>query len=90
MTADALIEIAQQGLYLLVLLVAPPVGAAMAAGLAVGVLQTATQIQEQTISFAAKAAAVIAALVFAGPWIGLQLQTFTTTVIQAIAQVGAS
>jgi flagellar biosynthesis protein FliQ len=80
MTDAALIAVAREGLYLLVLLVGPPVGAGVVSGLAVAVLQSATQIQEQTVSFAVRAAAVVAALIVAGPWIATQLQTFTEAV----------
>ena len=90
MEAPELIDVAREGIYLLVLLVGPPVGAAVAAGLAVSVVQTATQVQEQTVGFAVRAAAVVAALVAAGPWMGAQLTEFTATVFALIANVGAS
>lgn len=89
MTADALIGVAAEGLYLAALVTAPPVAAASAAGLAVAVVQTATQVQEQTIPFAAKAAAVVASLIAAGPWIQAQLEAFTVSVLEMIVTVGA-
>ncbi|MDR3331736.1 MAG: flagellar biosynthetic protein FliQ [Synergistaceae bacterium] len=42
---------------------------AMGVGLIVGILQTATSIQEQTLSFIPKILAVIFALAVFGPWI---------------------
>jgi type III secretion HrpO family protein len=83
-----LFDLAREGLYLVVLLVAPPVGAALVAGLLVSVVQTATQIQEQTIGFAVRMAAVIAALLVASPWMGAQLIVFTRTVFSMIRMVG--
>ena len=41
---------------------------AMSVGLIVGILQTATSIQEQTLSFIPKILAVILSLVIFGPW----------------------
>ena len=41
---------------------------AMAVGLIVGILQTATSIHEQTLAFIHKILAVILALVLLGPW----------------------
>jgi flagellar biosynthetic protein FliQ len=41
---------------------------AMGVGLIVGILQTATSIQEQTLAFIPKILAVILALVLMGPW----------------------
>lgn len=88
MEASALFELAREGLYLLVLLVAPPVGAAVVAGLSVSILQTATQIQEQTIGFAVRMGAVIAAILAAAPWMGAQLIVFTETAFGLIQSVG--
>ena len=42
---------------------------AMIVGLIVGILQTATSIQEQTLMFIPKIVAVLFSLVFFGPWI---------------------
>lgn len=89
MSDAALIAVTREGLYLLVLLVAPPVGAGVAAGLGVAVIQSATQIQEQTISFAVRAAAVVAALIVAGPWIAAQLHAFTEAVFTMTRGVGS-
>jgi len=40
----------------------------MAVGLIIGILQTATSIQEQTLIFIPKILAVFLALLFFGPW----------------------
>ena len=88
MTPADLLDVAREGLYLAVLLVAPAVTAGAAAGLLVAVVQTATQVQEQTIGFAARAIAVVASLLVAGPWIGAQLRVFTELVFSKIALVG--
>jgi flagellar biosynthetic protein FliQ len=42
---------------------------AMIVGLIVGILQTATSIQEQTLMFIPKIVAVLLSLVLFGPWI---------------------
>ena len=89
MEADALIGVAREGLILVCMLVAPPVGAAVVAGLAVSVVQTATQIQEQTVSFAVRFAAVVGALIAAGPWIGAQLMSFASAVMLMLRDTGA-
>lgn len=41
---------------------------AMVVGLIIGILQTATSIQEQTLSFVPKIVAIMGALLVAGPW----------------------
>ncbi|MCL1940416.1 MAG: flagellar biosynthetic protein FliQ [Synergistaceae bacterium] len=46
---------------------------AMAIGLLIGIIQTATSIQEQTLIFIPKVIGVFAGLVFFGPWIATQV-----------------
>jgi flagellar biosynthetic protein FliQ len=83
-SADYLLRVAREGLYLAVLLSAPPVLASLAVGLVISLLQATTQIQEQTLTFAPKVVAVLVALVVAAPWIGAQLVRFTAAVLDAI------
>jgi type III secretion HrpO family protein len=85
---DAVLRVAQEGLLLVLVCSAPPVLAALVVGLLMGVLQAATQIQEQTINLVPKIAAVAVALVVAGPWIGAQLLRFTQAVMASIAVIG--
>lgn len=42
---------------------------AMGVGMLIGILQTATSIQEQTLTFIPKLLAVVAMLAILGPWI---------------------
>lgn len=87
MSGEAMVELCRQALYLAALLITPPVAAAALAGLVVSALQTATQVQEPTVGFAVRAAAVVGALIAAGPWIGVQLGVFTDAALAAIATV---
>jgi flagellar biosynthetic protein FliQ len=52
-------------------------GTALAVGLFIGVIQAATQIQEMTLSFIPKLAAVGFVLLLAGPWMLRILVTFS-------------
>ena len=54
----------------------------MAVGLFVAILQAATQIQEQTLSFTVKLIAVIFTLILMGGWLGGQIVQFTNTIFQ--------
>ena len=69
--------IVQEALYLTLVASAPPVLLSLLVGFLVSVFQAATQIQEQTLSFAPKVVAVFGILALAGPWIGTQLLRFT-------------
>jgi flagellar biosynthetic protein FliQ len=71
------LDVGRNMLWLVTLLVAPILGAALAVGLFIGILQAATQIQEMTLSFIPKLAAVAAVLFFVGPWMLTILVDFT-------------
>ena len=64
-TMDAL----RHAVWVTLLSAAPILLTAMAVGLIIGILQTATSIQEQTLIFIPKILAVFLALLFFGPWI---------------------
>ena len=87
MSDAALLDFTREGLTLLVTLVALPVGAGVVSGLAISIIQTATQIQEQTLSFAVRSTAVIATLLVAGAWMGAEVRSFATHAFQLIAEV---
>ena len=86
-TADYLVRIAREGMFLALLVSIPAVGAALLVGLAVSVFQATTQIQEQTVSFAPKLLAVLIAEAIAAPWTGQQLVRFTTAIFEAIPRI---
>lgn len=85
---DMVLQVAREGLLLALLCSAPPVLAALAVGLLMGVLQAATQIQEQTLGLVPKIIAVAVALAVAGPWIGAQILRFTEALLTTVAMVG--
>ena len=76
---DFILQVAREGLLLVLIASAPPLLASMGVGLIVSVMQATTQIQEQTLTFVPKLVAVFISLVIAGPWIGAQLVRFTHT-----------
>ena len=68
MDPQGVITLAQQALYVAVMLAAPMLVASLVIGLIVSILQAATQINEMTLTFIPKMLAMIAVLVIAGPW----------------------
>jgi flagellar biosynthetic protein FliQ len=78
----------REGLLLVLLLSAPPLLASMAVGLVVGVVQAATQIQDQTLAFVPKLVIVMIVLGAMGPLLGAQLVRFTTALLLAIPTLG--
>ena len=63
MNPDTVIELGRQSMNITVLLAAPLLLAALAAGLLIGMFQAATQIQDMTLSFIPKLVVLVAVLV---------------------------
>ena len=57
---------------------------AMTVGLLIGILQTATSIQEQTLIFIPKILAVFVFIVLVGPWMGGRLLTMTREILSQL------
>ena len=74
---DYFIGVAQQALWVLALASAPILIPALAAGLILGMIQAATSINEQTLSFVPKLIIVAIALALAGGTIMMMLGDFT-------------
>lgn len=74
------VQLAYQGLLLILILSGPPILISMVLGLTVAIFQAATQIQEQTLSFTFKLVAVVLTLMFMGAWIGAQIMAFANNI----------
>jgi flagellar biosynthetic protein FliQ len=81
MSQDLVINLGNQALWLSVQIGAPIMGLALVVGLVVSILQATTQINEQTLAFAPKVLAILAALVFFGPWMLTLLTNFTARLL---------
>ena len=77
MGPETVLDIGREALWLAVLLAGPMLGAALAVGLFIGVIQAATQIQEMTLSFIPKLLALVILLFVIGPWMLRIIVTFT-------------
>ena len=74
------VQLAYQGLLLILILSAPPILVSMFFGILVAIFQAATQIQEQTLSFTIKLVAVILVLMLLGGWLGAQIIAFANNI----------
>ena len=68
MTVDTVTAIAREALYLIIKTSAPILMISLVIGLIISVFQTATSIQEQTLTFVPKIIAIFLALVLFGQW----------------------
>jgi len=73
-------DVLSTAIWLSMTAVMPLLLVAMLVGLVIGILQTATSIQEQTLIFIPKILAVIIALVAFGPWMFAQIGDFARLV----------
>ncbi len=68
MDVAAVVDLGHQALWMTVLVSAPLLGVALAVGLLIGIVQAATSINESTLSFIPKLAALAITLAIAGGW----------------------
>lgn len=78
----------KQGMLLVVVLTAPPLGVAVLVGVITSLVQALLQIQDQTLPFGVKLLAVGITLALTGRWIGLELIQFTNMAFDLIAHTG--
>ncbi len=60
----------------------------MFTGLLVGILQAATQIQEQTISYVVKLLTIGLSIFFGAAWIGRELMMFFVESLRTFPEIG--
>lgn len=78
MTVDAVVEIANNALFLIIKVSLPVLLVSLCVGLLISIFQTATSIQEQTLTFVPKIVCVFLALAIMGGWMMTQMVEFTT------------
>jgi flagellar biosynthesis protein FliQ len=81
---DLAIELGRQAIWTCLLIAAPLLLVSMIVGLVVGVLQAATQIQEQTLSFVPKIIVMVLAISLLLPWLISQMIHYSTDLIGGI------
>lgn len=85
MTQDIVMSIMREVIMLTFKLALPVLLVAMIVGLVIAILQAATQIHEQTISFAPKAVAVGLVLFFLAPWMTNEIMDFIDFIFETMA-----
>ncbi len=88
MTDGEVIDIARDSVWVLLQVAGPLMIIALVVGLAVAIVQALTQIQEMTLVFVPKIAAIFVALILMLPFIGAVLAGFMHRIIDRIATLG--
>ena len=76
MDENIIIEIMQRTLYVIMLLSAPPLIALIVVGLTVQIIQTVTQLKDQSLSFIPKMAIAGAIILILLPWYISQVKSY--------------
>jgi len=76
MSVDQASDLIRETLLLALIISAPLLIIGLIVGLIVSILQAVTQIQEQTLVFVPKIAAMVAAAIFVAPWLATKLMDF--------------
>ena len=84
MDTNTVVDLGRQALWMTVLISAPLLGVALFVGLVIGVLQAATSINEATLSFIPKLAAMAIARAVLGGWQLTTLVDYTRSIFQRI------
>lgn len=81
------INLIRTGVLQVLILAAPLLSVGVGVGLLVSIFQATTSIQDQTLSFIPKIAAILGALILFGPWMVQTLVQFTMTLFAQIPQM---
>jgi flagellar biosynthetic protein FliQ len=87
MTEQTVIDLGLSAVWIAALVSAPALLAILITGLIVSVLQAATQINEQTLTFIPKILVMTLALAITGPWILETFVHFTIGIFNKIPEI---
>lgn len=84
MSPEFAVSICRKAVQAVLMCAAPMLISALVIGLIVSIIQTATSINEQTLTFVPKIVAVLLTLLIFGPWIIKIITTFTIGIFDTI------
>jgi len=89
MDTTTVLTLAQNALFLMLMVSAPIMGTALVVGLVVSLFQAITQINEATLSFVPKLVAAIVVFAVAGPWMLTTMVEFIRRTLLSIPTFAA-
>ncbi len=81
MTEEMVISIAEQAIWIVLIVSGPLLLIALIVGLLVSIFQATTSIQEQTLAFVPKIVAVLVGIIFFGPWMISQITSYVYNIL---------
>lgn len=88
MSETEVLDIARDGMMVMLLVSAPMLLVGLVVGLAISIFQTLTHIQEMTLTFIPKIVSVFGAMVIFLPWMLRELIEFTQRIMDKIVALG--
>lgn len=88
MTLEQVTTILQETIRMALILASPVLAAALVVGLAISILQAATQVNEQTLTFVPKIVCVLGTFALLFPWIMGSVVDFGERLMRIAAQGG--
>lgn len=82
LTIDVFVDVMKEGIETILILITPPLLVSLIAGLIIGILQAATQIHEQTLTFAPKIILTFLTLMLLGSWMLQKLIEYTQEILE--------
>ena len=87
MTQDQVLSIFKEALWIVLELCGPLLILSIVIGLIIAILQAATQIHEQTLTFVPKLIVIAVVLLITGPWMMNVLNDFTIKIFDLISKI---
>ncbi len=87
MSLGMAVNLLRGGVLQILIISAPILLIGMLTGLIISIIQATTSIQEQTLTFVPKIAAILGAIIIFGPWIITSMVQFTIRLFEQISAV---
>ena len=87
MSLGTAVNLLQNGIMETLILSGPLLLIGMVVGLIISIIQATTSIQEQTLTFVPKIAAILGAVILLGPWLLSSLREFTIRLFSQISTI---
>ncbi|MAG83207.1 flagellar biosynthetic protein FliQ [Candidatus Poribacteria bacterium] len=87
MTPEQIVGVGKEALFVAIQIAGPILLIGLVLGLAISIFQAVTQIQEMTLTFVPKLAALVVIVLLAGKSIAAVMINYTTRVIQTLPEM---
>lgn len=87
MDSVEIVDLAREGIWVLMLVGMPVLVTALVVGLAISLVQALTQVQESTLTFVPKLVAMLLVMMLAGPYMLQSLENYGEKLFNRIATI---